>query len=37
MMANVVGGDPESVRIGDRVRVTFETRGDVTVPQFARA
>lgn len=37
MMANVVGGDPEGVRIGDRVRVTFERRGDVAVPQFARA
>jgi uncharacterized OB-fold protein len=36
MMANVVGGDPERVAIGDRVRVVFEARGEVTLPQFTR-
>jgi uncharacterized OB-fold protein len=34
MMANVVGVDPERVAIGDRVRVVFERRGDVALPQF---
>lgn len=34
MMANVVGCPPESVAIGHRVRVVFEARGDVTLPQF---
>jgi len=34
MMANVVGGDPERVAIGDRVAVTFERRGEITLPQF---
>jgi uncharacterized OB-fold protein len=37
MMATVVGGDPETVAIGDRVRVTFERRGEVALPQFTRA
>lgn len=36
MMANVVGGDPERVAIGDRVRVLFETRGEVALPQFTQ-
>jgi uncharacterized OB-fold protein len=36
MMANVFSGDPEAVAIGDRVRVTFERRGDQAVPQFTR-
>jgi uncharacterized protein len=36
LMANVVGGDPEGVAIGDRVRVVFEARGEVTLPQFTR-
>lgn len=35
MMANIVGGDPTHVAIGDRVRVVFERRGDVMLPQFA--
>jgi len=37
MMANVVGADPARVAIGDRVRVVFETRGDVALPQFTPA
>jgi uncharacterized OB-fold protein len=36
MMANVLGSDPESLAIGDRVRVVFEARGDVALPQFER-
>jgi uncharacterized OB-fold protein len=36
MMANVVGDDPEGVAIGDRVRVVFEMRGEVALPQFTR-
>ena len=34
MMANVVGGAPERVAIGDRVAVTFEQRGEIALPQF---
>ncbi len=34
MMANIVGGDPEEIAIGDRVTVTFERRGDLVLPQF---
>ena len=34
MMANVVGGDPERVAIGDRGAVTFEQRGEIALPQF---
>jgi uncharacterized OB-fold protein len=37
MMANVVDVAPERVAIGDRVRVVFERRGDVALPQFAPA
>jgi uncharacterized OB-fold protein len=37
MMANVLGPDPESLTIGDRVRVVFETRGDLALPQFDRS
>lgn len=37
MMANVVGADALEVKIGDRVRVTFEERsGGAMVPQFTR-
>jgi uncharacterized OB-fold protein len=36
MLANVVGGAPADVAIGDRVRVAFEPRGAVTLPQFTR-
>jgi hypothetical protein len=36
MMGNVVGGDPQAVAIGDRVRVTFERRGEAALPQFVR-
>ncbi len=36
MISNIVGADPESVRIGQRVRVTFEKATDeVTLPKFA--
>ena len=37
MMANVVGVPPDRVAIGDRVRVVFERRGDVALPQFTPA
>ncbi len=37
MMANIVGGDPEEIAIGDHVTVTFERRGDLPLPQFTRA
>ena len=37
MMANVLGEDALSVRIGDRVKVTFEDRGEgAMIPQFQR-
>jgi hypothetical protein len=37
MIANVIGDDALSVRIGDRVNVTFEDRGDgALIPQFNR-
>ena len=37
MMANVLGEDALSVRIGDRVKVTFEERGEgAMIPQFLR-
>jgi uncharacterized OB-fold protein len=34
MMANVIGCDPETVAIGDQVRLIFEHRGEVSLPQF---
>jgi uncharacterized OB-fold protein len=35
MMANIVGANALAVKIGDRVQVTFEDRGDgAMVPQF---
>jgi uncharacterized OB-fold protein len=37
MMANVVGGAPETVAIGDRVRLQWERRGEEALPQFTRA
>jgi uncharacterized OB-fold protein len=38
MVANVLGDDALAVRIGDRVEVTFEDRGDgALLPQFRRA
>jgi uncharacterized OB-fold protein len=37
MMANVLGADAMAVKIGDRVQVTFEDRGDgAMLPQFQR-
>ena len=35
--AQVVGADPESVRIDQRMRVAFEARGDVWIPQWRPA
>ncbi|MGH2794776.1 MAG: Zn-ribbon domain-containing OB-fold protein [Actinomycetota bacterium] len=34
LMTNIVGCDPEDVRIGMRVRVTFEEHEDVHIPLF---
>lgn len=35
LMANIVGCDPQTVAIGQPVRVTFEVRGEgLVVPQF---
>jgi|SRR2546422_10242599 len=37
MIANVIGEDALAVRIGDRVKVTFEDRGEgAMLPQFNR-
>ena len=37
MLANVLGEDALDTRIGDRVKVTFEDRGDgAMIPQFIR-
>ena len=37
MIANLLGGDALSVGIGDRVKVTFEDRGEgAMIPQFTR-
>jgi uncharacterized protein len=38
MMANILGSDALEVKIGDRVQVTFEDRGEgALLPQFTRA
>jgi uncharacterized protein len=34
-LSNIVGTDPDSVRIGQRVRVQFEDRGEYSLPVFA--
>lgn len=34
MMTNIVGCEPEALRVGMPVEVTFENRGDVSIPQF---
>jgi uncharacterized OB-fold protein len=34
LLTNIVGCPPDSVRIGMRVRVTFEQHGDVWLPVF---
>jgi uncharacterized OB-fold protein len=34
LLANIVGTPPDDVRCDMRVRVTFEERGDQTIPQF---
>jgi hypothetical protein len=35
MSCNIVDCGPEAVRIGAEVRVTFEARDDVHLPQFS--
>lgn len=37
VMMNVIDCDPASVHIGMKVALTFETRGDVQLPQFRPA
>lgn len=37
MAANLVGVEPDQVRIGMPVRVTFEQRGDTSLPVFEAA
>jgi uncharacterized OB-fold protein len=37
MMANVLGVDPRTVEIGMKLRVIFERRGALVLPQFTRA
>ena len=37
MMTNIVGDDALDTKIGDRVELRFEARGDQNLPQFARA
>ena len=38
MLTNLVGCDPEKVRIGMEVRVTFEdVNADVSIPRFTPA
>jgi len=37
MMGNVVGVEPSTVAIGDLVRLVFERRGEVALPQFTPA
>jgi uncharacterized OB-fold protein len=34
MLANVVDTDPAAVAIGTRVRLVFEQRGEIALPQF---
>ena len=36
-MTNIVGVDPEAVRIGDAVTAVFEPAGDTKVLRFTRA
>jgi uncharacterized OB-fold protein len=36
MFSNIVGEGALEVSIGERVKVTFETRGDAVLPQFMR-
>jgi uncharacterized OB-fold protein len=37
LLANIVGTPPGKLRCDMRVRVTFETRGEQTIPQFELA
>jgi uncharacterized OB-fold protein len=37
LTTNIVNCAPESVDVGDRVRVTFEAQGDVWIPLFEKA
>ncbi len=34
MLANVIDADPAAVTIGTRVRLVFEQRGEIALPQF---
>ena len=34
LIANIIGTPPDEVRCDMRVRVVFEDRGDMTIPQF---
>lgn len=36
LMANVIGGKADDVKIGERVELCFERRGDASIPQFRR-
>ena len=36
LMANIIGAKVDDAKIGDRVTLCFERRGDVPVPQFRR-
>ncbi|WP_317929591.1 OB-fold domain-containing protein [Halioxenophilus sp. WMMB6] len=36
LTSNIIGCDPETVDVGDRVRVVFEQRDDVYVPLFEK-
>ena len=36
MMTNIVGDDALDTRIGDRVAIEFEKRGEQNIPQFVR-
>jgi uncharacterized OB-fold protein len=36
LTTNIVGCPPEEVDIGDRVRVTFEQRGEIHIPLFEK-
>ena len=37
MMTNIVDSDLDQLAVGDAVQVTFEARGDWSLPQFRRA
>ena len=37
LLTNIVGADPEDLKVGMPLEVTFETRRDITLPQFRPA